>query len=236
MRERQKVAFESPPRPLQKKTNPMTGSSVQQTSPTSSNLGGMHRGKGVKAVDLCVGKGKNTTVGYSLQIMITGFPEFDRLFELLILSDTSVEPFVVPISRVPIPKVEVIFKVLQGNGNVLCCGAAFLGIGDHISLRSQRENLVRTVALIKPESGAIIGTITLTYLAATPFAYPTIPSIIPLIQRHAGVQLVGHRGTFSCSVGPFQSNPLTRTGLGQNFASHDHLQIGENTIQVKPGK
>ncbi|KAK3312288.1 hypothetical protein B0H66DRAFT_396426 [Apodospora peruviana] len=65
---------------------------------------------------------------------------------------------------------------------------------------------------------AMIGTVTFTFLIAKPFPYLQTSVPINLVRKPSeSPLLIGHRG------------------LGMNLPSHQHLQLGENTIESCSG-
>ncbi|KAI3343049.1 Glycerophosphoryl diester phosphodiesterase family-domain-containing protein [Ustulina deusta] len=105
----------------------------------------------------------------------------------------------------------------EGEDGALVCGGAALLESNRLLFGTTRQSLVRehTVSVLDSTTLDIAGSILFTYVIAKPIAHLQSPKYSLAEVRKSGspVALFGHRG------------------LGQNVASREHLQIGENTVE-----
>ncbi|KAK1148458.1 hypothetical protein N8T08_009463 [Aspergillus melleus] len=184
------------------------------------NLGVLQHGKSAKAVDLrsFADRPVDRNIGLSIEISASEKQSGTYVTELPFLTDTVNKPFIFALTH---PKAaSITFKLYQ---QVPHYSASHTPIGSATALLQtqndcfgeNRESLVRerTIPIIQKETMDVIGTITFTFLIAKPMeilipSFRARPSV-----KTKGLQLVGHRG------------------LGQNTASRNYLQLGENTVE-----
>ncbi|KAH8432454.1 uncharacterized protein LDX57_010090 [Aspergillus melleus] len=184
------------------------------------NLGVLQHGKSAKAVDLrsFADKAVDRNIGLLLEISASGKQSETYVTELPFLADKVNEPFIFALTH---PKAaSITFRVSQQvpgypASHTLIGSATALLQAQNDCFGENRESLVRerTIPIIQKETMDVIGTITFTFLIAKPMEN-FIPSFRPRPSvKTKGLQLVGHRG------------------LGQNTASRNYLQLGENTVE-----
>ena len=208
-----------------------------------ANLGVMQKEKQVTAVDLnCFSskriQGLNTDTSFSIEVSVPGGSGPSRLLQLPILNDMINEPFVFPIKN---PSgAQLTFKIFcstladRKKGILVGSGTVLLESHKHC-FGANRESMIRerTIPIFERETLNVMGTVTFTCVIAKPFVYSRTPPSINYSIKGAGpVQLVGHRGIIFNLHTPLASYIDLGKGLGQNIASREHLQLGENTIEV----
>ncbi|GIJ97977.1 hypothetical protein Aspvir_000085 [Aspergillus viridinutans] len=185
------------------------------------NLGATQKGNLAKAIVLNPNSEGyiSTSDSLALEVTVSGGNNTSRVVELPVLNDMVNEPFVFAVSDPD--KTWLAFR-LYCTGSLHPGGRDLLGSGIAL-LKSlsdcfgeDRESLIRqrTIPILEKNTLVLLGTITFTFLIATPMA-PLNSSTArgtPTFTT-SSLQLVGHRG------------------LGQNTANRSHLQLGENTME-----
>ncbi|KAI9750458.1 MAG: hypothetical protein M4579_006463 [Chaenotheca gracillima] len=187
------------------------------------NLGVMQAEKQIKPIDL---KGllpemrsAKTDTTLTLEISTLSTRNSAHLVRLPLLDDQVDNALVFPIEHSS--EARLVFRLLRkssisGNrGTPVGSGTALLQ-NDLNCFGAQRESLVRehSVPILEKETMDFLGTVTFTFVIARPFPHlNNSTSSVEFLEKSDSVQLVGHRG------------------LGQNLAGHEHLQVGENTIE-----
>lgn len=201
------------------------------------NLGVLRNGEHVEAVDF---EDPLATTSSSLDMSISIEDNTSELIKLPVLSDMVNEPVVLPVAKPD--QARLIFKFYSSHHSyeerqVVGTGAALLG-KDQKCFGDNRESLVRerTVPIFNKITMDIMGTVTFTCVIAKSVTSFTIPQLPKQLLEKDGLQIVGHRGTSRetpflalCHLVDIRSHV---TGLGQNTANRNQLQLGENTIEV----
>jgi glycerophosphodiester phosphodiesterase len=201
------------------------------------NLGSLDTRKSSPAVDLSSYTNFDSSfpgyqTSFSLEVSVIGGEGPRYIIHLPVLDDTTNMPCVFSAKDPCDVKVSIgVFR----ESTLVGCGIALL---DHLrrGLGIHRESLVRdfTIPILEKGSSRFIGTVTITVIVVTPFRHSTIvqPAATDIWKNPPCTQLVGHRGMhFMCPNTLFHW--LTRrSGLGENFAKSERLQLGENSIQV----
>ncbi|KAE8149463.1 ankyrin repeat-containing protein [Aspergillus avenaceus] len=184
------------------------------------NLGVLRNGKHVKAIELREPYPEelvHMNSGYSIEISVSEGGSTGRRLQLPVLQDMINEPFVFPIKNPD--RALVAFKIYHGDymqergHGLLGSGTAFLRDLGHC-LGENREGLIRerTIPILEKNTLNTMGSITFTLIMVKPIAQE-LPLPANPFAPQTGLQLVGHRG------------------LGQNTASRNYLQLGENTVE-----
>ncbi|KAJ5348690.1 uncharacterized protein N7506_001943 [Penicillium brevicompactum] len=201
------------------------------------NLGILRNGEYVEAIDF---EGPLATTSSSLDMSISIEDNTSELIKLPVLSDMVNEPVVLPVAKPD--QARLIFKFYSSHHSyeerkLVGTGAALLG-KDQKCFGDNRESLVRerTVPIFDKTTMDIMGTVTFTCVIAKSVTSFTIPQLPKQLLEKDGLQIVGHRGmsrenpfTTLCHLVDIYSHV---TGLGQNTANRNQLQLGENTIEV----
>lgn len=178
----------------------------------------------VTELDLAYCSSKHTPDTYDslpfvLEVSAPGSTCGPRRVRLPILDDRVNDPFVFPIAETVSP--QLVFKVFHLTGKpgeevLVGSGAALLDSNTR-QFGTQRQSLVhdQSVPILDAKTMSVSGTITFISFIAKSFPHLQDPQSIDYLARDfpTAPVLVGHRG------------------LGQNVKSHDHLQLGENTIE-----
>ncbi|KAK3331402.1 ankyrin repeat-containing protein [Apodospora peruviana] len=191
-----------------------------------ASLGSSQRNKQVPAIDLdCFSSADNhmhrywEEQYYTLEVSAPGSTSERRRIRLPILGDMINDPLIFALSTPTDPR--LMFKIIKSGINqpetevLVGSGTALLNANNH-QLGTNRQSLIReqTIPVLEKENMAMIGTVTFTFLVAKPFPYLQTPLPINLVRQPSeSPLLIGHRG------------------LGMNLPSHQHLQLGENTIE-----
>lgn len=145
------------------------------------------------------------TQAYIIEVSVSEGNDTSRTVELPILNDMVNEPFVFP---VPDPdKTWLAFKLYRagslhtGGRGLLGSGVTLLkGLSD--CFRTDRESLIRerTIPILGKDTLIPVGTVTFTFLIASPMAPLNISTArgTPTFTT-SSLQLVGHRGISSAS-------------------------------------
>ncbi|RHZ73684.1 hypothetical protein CDV55_106188 [Aspergillus turcosus] len=185
------------------------------------NLGATQKGNRAKAVVLNPNSEGDICTGgtLALEVSVSEGNNTSRAVELPILNDVVNEPFVFPVSDPD--KTWLAFRLYRaaslhtGGRDLLGSGVTLLkSLSDCFG--TERESLVRerTIPILGKDTLIPVGTVTFTFLIASPMAPLNISTArdTPTFTT-SSLQLVGHRG------------------LGQNTANRSHLQLGENTME-----
>ncbi|KAI1085612.1 GDPD-domain-containing protein [Whalleya microplaca] len=187
------------------------------------NLGCTRKGLDSNAVKLPIclpeyTQGSYIGSSFVLEISAAGSTAPVHRVRLPILSDQSNDNFAFPIIESTEP--QLTFNIFRSSFDIgvdetlIASGTALLK-DDDIHFGTQRQSLVRehTIAILEKETMNMAGTIMFTYVIAKPFPHLQTPRPIDYSRSHGEpAKLVGHRG------------------LGQNTASREYLQLGENTV------
>jgi len=164
----------------------------------------------------------NTDHEYYLNVHAPGSGSCSaRRLRLPVLDDKINDPFIFAVPNTTSPRLKFDIRcpnVAEPGEDILVASGTALLDGNIRQFGTNRQSLIRehTVTLLDRKTMEMAGTITFTYMVATPFphAQPELPLPINLTLGFGEPPtLIGHRG------------------LGMNFPSRTHLQIGENTIE-----
>ncbi|KAI9780710.1 MAG: Glycerophosphocholine phosphodiesterase [Peltula sp. TS41687] len=183
------------------------------------NLGTLDSNRDITAVDLSPYLQRNIhtrqpETGFSVQVGIIGGTGSCSKIPLPVLEDMTNKPL--HFSTKDLSQVKLVFNIFRAtlDGTELIGG----GIAPLETLKqglgSKRESLIRyyTIPILEIKSLDFLGTVTFNFVVVTSFSHPsTALTPIQELPKHTG-----------CTK---------RKGLGQNVGAHEHLQIGENTIQ-----
>ncbi|KAK1146052.1 Glycerophosphocholine phosphodiesterase [Aspergillus melleus] len=154
----------------------------------------------------------------SLVVSASGAHGEPEIIDLPVQDNVSTEPMV--FHAADAAKVRLVFDLIPtyagSKDKVVGRGVALLSsikptVGSHrINLKGDS-----TVPIIAANTLEIIGTVTFNFLIITPFQHPnmSITGDQTYWKSMSSTMVIGHRG------------------LGKNFANHNSLQLGENTIQ-----
>ncbi|KAI9045229.1 glycerophosphocholine phosphodiesterase [Aspergillus affinis] len=154
----------------------------------------------------------------SLVVSASGAHGEPEVIDLPVQDNISTEPMV--FHAADAAKVRLVFDLIPtyagSKEKVVGRGVALLSsikptVGSHrINLKGDS-----TVPIIAANTLEIIGTVTFNFLIITPFQHPnmSITGDQTYWKSMSSTMVIGHRG------------------LGKNFANHNSLQLGENTIQ-----
>ncbi|RHZ48190.1 uncharacterized protein CDV56_100746 [Aspergillus thermomutatus] len=184
------------------------------------NLGATRKGNQAKAVVFNPNSEGYICTGGSLalEVSVSEGNDTSRAVELPILNDMVNEPFTFPVSD---PDKTWLAFMLYRAGSLHTGGRALLGSGVALlkslsdCFGTDRESLIRerTIPILSKDTLILLGTVTFTFLIASPMAPLNISARGTPTFTTSSLQLVGHRG------------------LGQNTANRSHLQLGENTME-----
>ncbi|KAM7193003.1 Glycerophosphoryl diester phosphodiesterase family domain containing protein [Rhypophila sp. PSN 637] len=161
-------------------------------------------------------QGKYKAGSFLLEVSAPGASERRRV-PLPVLDDQINNPFVFTVPDSTDPR--LVFDVIQVTCTprkevVVASGTALLA-GNSRQFGAYRQSLVReqTIPILERETMHMAGSVTFTPLIVRPFSHLQIPRHINLARSPSGPPvLIGHRGA------------------GQNTATREHLQVGENTV------
>ncbi|KAI9772905.1 MAG: Glycerophosphocholine phosphodiesterase [Geoglossum simile] len=187
------------------------------------NLGSLNTHKQVSAVDLSPYLSVQPynpypETGFSVKICAIGASGSSDMIQLPVLDDTANDPWLFLAKDVS--EVKLVFNIFNANTDpqehcVVIGSAVALLESLKQGLGLTRESFIRdyTIPILEKHTLEFIGTVTFDFVVVKPFPHPVVaPIAVHEIWKSA--QVVGHRG------------------LGQNIPTTEHLQVGENTIQV----
>ena len=161
----------------------------------------------------------NHQAGYSLQIGVLGSLASCEVVQLPLLEDFTNKPLKFIADH---PKeVKIIFDLYRASHTDY--GSSKIGSGVAIlkdlqeRMGSKHESLVRDhkVPIIEKDTLKQIGSVVFNFMVVMPFPHTSVSldATKGFWKSNKSIEVVGHRGS------------------GANTALHDHLQIGENTMQ-----
>ncbi|RYO73962.1 hypothetical protein DL766_006109 [Monosporascus sp. MC13-8B] len=161
--------------------------------------------------------GEYEGMSFALEVSVLGTSKSRRV-SLPILNDQINDPFVFLVPGIVKPcLVFNIFRLtgVPGRELLVASGTALLESNSH-QFGAGRQSLIReqTVPILDKDTMGMVGTVTFTFLVAKSFPHLQTSRPVDLVANvPRSPLLVGHRGA------------------GQNVKTHEHLQIGENTLE-----
>ncbi|RYP49791.1 hypothetical protein DL768_004578 [Monosporascus sp. mg162] len=188
----------------------------------TASLGTTRKNRVVAGVDLSYCSSVHTPgeyegMSFALEVSALGTSKSQRV-SLPILDDQINDPFVFLVSGIVEPC--LVFNIIRLAGVpdrelLVASGTALLESNSH-QFGAGRQSLIReqTVPILDKDTMGMVGTVTFTFLVVKSFPHLQTTRSVGLVGDVPGSPLlVGHRGA------------------GQNVKTHEHLQIGENTLE-----